>query len=144
MVTIENTRYMTLFILALVVSATGCQNMQALYNEQAYQQAVSLKIEALTLMDEATLLYAEHEEEVAELKKELSKAYEYARGRPDNEESTRQWELMKDPDRNLLGGFLLRWEQEGTLSPGFVGSAKELISDAFDTIIELESGKRKS
>lgn len=132
--------------LSLIVAITiaGCTNLQALYNEKAYAQAVSLKIEALDLMDKATDPYEEHQESVDSLKKELSKAYEYAKGRPSNQESTRQWELMKDPERNLLGGFLHRWEQEGTLSTGFIDEAKELISDAFDTIIELESGKRKS
>lgn len=132
--------------LSLIVAITiaGCTNLQALYNEKAYAQAVSLKIEALDLMDKATDPYEEHQESVDSLKKELSKAYEYAKGRPSNQESTRQWELMKDPERNLLGGFLHRWEQEGTLSTGFIDEAKDLISDAFDTIIELESGKRKS
>ncbi len=76
------------------------------------------------------------------MEKDLSKAYEYAKGRPNNEESTRQWALMRDPEENLLAGFLKRWEEQGSMPQPFVAEAKDIISDAFDTIIELESGKR--
>ncbi len=130
--------------LGITVLLSSCANLQSVYNEQAYQQAVSLKVEALDLMDKATTPYGNHEDQITDLKQELSKAYEYAKGRPNNQEMTRQWEIMKNPDRNLLGGFLHRWKEEGTLSPGFVEEAQELISEAFTTIIELESGKRKS
>jgi hypothetical protein len=39
--------------------------------------------------------------------------------------------------------LIRRWEKEGKLSEGFVEEARNIISDGFDTIIELESGKRK-
>ena len=81
--------------------------------------------------------------DVYSLKIELSKAVEFAKGRPNNEISTKQWEILTDENRNLLGGFLKRWEEEDTLSPMFVDEAKKIISDAFDTIIGLESGKIK-
>jgi hypothetical protein len=131
-------------LLGIAIAISSCTNLQAVYNEQAYQQAVSLKVESLALMDKATTPYENHENEITDLKQELNKAYEYAKGRPNNQENTSQWELIKDPDRNLLGGFLHRWEQEGTLSAGFIEEAKDLVGDAFTKIIELESGKRKS
>jgi hypothetical protein len=42
-----------------------------------------------------------------------------------------------------LGGFLKRWKDEETLSAMFVSEAQILVSDAFDAIIGLESGKIK-
>jgi hypothetical protein len=47
---------------------------------------------------------------------------------------------MRDPDRNLLGGFLKRWKDKGTLSGVFVTEAKKNVSLGFDQIIGLESG----
>jgi hypothetical protein len=91
----------------------------------------------------ATGDYADHQAAVEDLKTDLNKAYEYAKGRKKNEISARQWQILTDPNRNLLGGFLERWEQEGVLSKAFVDEAKILISDAFDSIIGLESGKIK-
>jgi hypothetical protein len=85
--------------------------------------------------------YFDYEEDLTFLKIELNKAYEFAKGRPDNEFSTNQWEILLDEDRSLLGGFLRRWEEEETLSEMFVEEAQLLVSDAFDTIIGLESGK---
>jgi len=39
-------------------TATNCGNTQAVFSEQAYQQAVSLKVESLALMDNATDVYS--------------------------------------------------------------------------------------
>ena len=126
---------------AIIIS--GCGNMQAVFSEQAYQQAVSLKVESLDVVSKATEEYSTHQTEITRLQSELQKAYQYALGRPNNDTTTRQWEILLDPERNLLGGFLARWEQKGSMSQVFIDENKRIISDAFDTIIELESGKRK-
>ena len=129
------------YCLALLVIAASCTNLQSLYSEEAYRQAVSLKVESMEMLGNATDAFDTHENEIRYLQTKLQKAYQYALGRPDNETSTRQWEILIDPDRNLLGGFIERWEQQGSLSPTFINENKRLITDAFDTIIQLESGK---
>jgi len=139
----RNKTALCVFVL-LLVSAVSCSNLQSFFNEEAYRQAVSLKVESLDLMDKATENYAKHEEAIYQLNIRLQKAYEYARGRPKNETSARQWDILIDPERNLLGGFLSRWQQKGSFSRVFVNENKRLVADAFDTIIELESGKLKA
>ena len=130
---------LTVFVLIGLLSVS-CSSV-SVYSPEAYKQAVDLKIESLNLMSFATMPYGDYEEDVAFLKTELNKAYEFAKGRPDNEISTNQWEILLDEDRSLLGGFLKRWEEEENLSEMFVEEAQLLVSDAFDTIIGLESGK---
>jgi hypothetical protein len=125
-----------------LIFALSCTSI-SLYSEVAYEQATSLKVESLALMDSATEDYAIQQASVEDLETKLDKAYEYAKGRPKNEISAKQWQILIDPERNLLGGFLKRWELEGALSGVFIEEAKGLISDAFDTIIGLESGKIK-
>jgi hypothetical protein len=127
----------------LVAGASACSAGISPYSAAAYQQATSLRAEALSVMGKATEPYAEHEQEAQALQLEVEKAYEFARGRPNNEISTKQWEILMDPGRNLLGGFLKRWKEESTLSAAFIVRAKDLVGDAFDTIIGLESGKIK-
>ncbi|MDZ7659653.1 hypothetical protein [Fodinibius sp.] len=68
----------------------------------------------------ATEPYDHHEDEVQALKTELRKAYEYAKSRPNNTESTQQWEIMIDPDGSLLGGFISMWEERGQISSTMV------------------------
>jgi hypothetical protein len=128
-----------LFIISTIL-LTACSSI-SVYSPEAYKQAVDLKIESLNLMSSATMPFSDYEEDVAFMKTELSKAYEFAKGRPNNEISTKQWEILIDENRNLLGGFLKRWENDETLSEMFVTEAQKLVSDAFDTIIGLESGK---
>ena len=113
------------------------------FSHFAYQQATSLKVEALALMEKATEQSASHENEIKELETKIEKAYEYAKGRPKNELSAEQWQILKDPNKNLLGGFIKRWRKESTLSTHFIKEAKGLVADAFDTISALESGKIK-
>ena len=125
--------------LALLASCTSISP----FTPKAYEQATSLKAEALVIMDKATQPFSDNKQTVEALKLNLEKAYEYAKGIPKNEETTNQWAIIKDPSRNSLGGFLARWENKQTLSKDFIQEAKGLVSDGFDTIIELESGKRK-
>jgi hypothetical protein len=138
-----NLRTKTYFVVLLFFAGivlSSCSSV-SVFSPEAYQQAVNLKVESLDLMSFATLPYPEFEEEVAFLNTGLDKAYEYAKGRPNNEFSTQQWEILIDPDGNLLGGFLKRWKEEDTLSSMFVTEMQGLVGDAFDTIIGLESGK---
>jgi hypothetical protein len=131
--------------LVLVISIlAACSNLIAVYSQTAYEQATSIKAESLVLMSKATEPYSQHAQQVAALMLNVDKAYEYAKGRPRNEISTEQWAKMKDPNSNLLGGFLKRWEERGQLNPVFVKEAEAQIAKAFDQIIELESGKNKA
>ncbi len=132
----------SLALLLVLLSFHACSQISP-YSHFAYQQATSLKAEALALMAKATEPYASHEKEINELETELEFAYEYAKGRPKNELSTKQWQILKDPNRNLLGGFIKRWKEESTLSSEFIREARGLVADAFDTISGLESGKIK-
>ena len=129
-------------VLAVLVLA-GCNGTIGPFTQRAYEQATSLKVEALTLMDKATRPYVEHHAEVDALRLNIDKAYEYARGLPKNKVSTNQWQILRDPNRNSIGGFLKRWETKGQLSVAFIDEVKPIISQGFDMVIELESGKRK-
>lgn len=129
-----------LLILAIILSIWSCSTI-SVFSPEAYKQAVDLKVESLELMSFATSPFDEYKENVTTLRTDLTKAYEFALGRPDNELSAEQWEILINEDGNLLGGFLKRWETEGTLGEMFVTEMQSLVSDAFDTIIGLESGK---
>ena len=131
-------------LLFLVAFLVGCSTISP-FNEGAYKQAIGIKVSALALMDKATAPYATYRKEVDALMLEATNAYEYAKGRPKNEESTKQWKIMIDPDRNMLAGFFKRWKsaQGDGLSQPFVEAAKRTISEGFDAISGLESGKLK-
>jgi hypothetical protein len=131
-------RGMLLFILLL--SGLQCASISP-YSPTAYQYATSLKVESLMLMAKAIEPYPSHQAEVEALVTKIDIAYEYAKGRPKNTISTQQWEILKDPNRHLLGGFLQRWKDASQLSQPFVTEAQGLVAGAFDAIIGLESGK---
>jgi hypothetical protein len=113
------------------------------YDRVAYEHATSAKVDTLALIDKATGSYDERQKEIEALVTELNKAYEYDRGRQLNKITVAQWDILRDPNRNLVGGFLKMWKAKGTLSATFIAEKKRQIADAFDQIIQLESGKLK-
>lgn len=128
----------------LILGLSACAPSIAPFSETAYRLATDSKVESLKLLDQAEMPFAESAKKIEELRTDLDKAYEFAKGRPRNEISTRQWEILLDPEGHLLGGFLSRWESEESLNRPFITEAKQIISAAFDTIIGLESGKIKT
>ncbi|OGS28219.1 MAG: hypothetical protein A2297_01920 [Elusimicrobia bacterium RIFOXYB2_FULL_48_7] len=135
-------QFKTLLVGLLIGSMLGCATISP-FSQHAYSQAVELKVDALRLMDNATDTYSKHTEEVEQLLLRIEKAYEYEKGRPKNEITTQLWEMLIDPDKDMLGTFLKDWKTRDSLEAYLVGEKKKQIRSAFDKIIELESGKRK-
>jgi outer membrane PBP1 activator LpoA protein len=127
------------FFLSLLAACTTISP----YNETAYKQATSIKASSMILMDKAINPYPSHKQEAEALLLEARKAYEYAKHRPKNTESAKQWAIMIDPKRNMLAGFIEKWKADTTLSKFFIKEAKDEISDGFDTISGLEIVKDK-
>ncbi len=135
-------RYFIFLILIMHILIVSCSTIDV-FNQKAYEQSVNLKVEALNIISNANESYDANIQTINELKIDCKKAYEYAKGRDKNEDSIKQWEIMIDPESNLLFGFLERWKNKKMLNNQFIIEAKQIISEAFDTIIELESGKKK-
>jgi hypothetical protein len=114
------------------------------YDQTAYSQDVNTKVDALTLMGKATAPYVDHQNDVALFQIELQKAYEYERGRPLNKTTLEQWNVLLDPNGNLLAAFLKEWKESGKLSPVYIKRKQDQIGKGFDQIIQLESGKIKT
>ncbi|MGD0820905.1 MAG: hypothetical protein ABSA71_09185 [Desulfomonilia bacterium] len=130
-------------LIGILTMIFACSTI-APFNKTADQQDLAIKAEALSLMDKATESFTLHKSEIENLKLDMEKAYEYAKAESKNEITTKQWEIVKDPNGNSLGGFLKKWEDEGSLSPVFITGAKKVISGHFDSIIRLEEGKKGS
>ena len=130
-----------LFFFAAPVIFQSCVKYIAVYDPIALNNAVSLKSESLNLLKKATEPYADHEPEIRALMLEIDQAYEYACSLPKNNLTARQWEVLKDPERNLLGGFFKYWQQKETLTQEFISEISGEISRAFDAIIKLETLK---
>jgi hypothetical protein len=124
-------------------SFIDCSSLIDKFDKNAYPNTITIKNDSLTLMDKAINSYSKSESSVNALKIRVEKAYEYVKGRPQNNNVTKQWEIMKDPSRNLLGGFFARWKKQKILSKPFIEEAKKNISIGFDQIIDIEGSKIK-
>ncbi len=133
--------YFLPFVFFALLTA-GCTTT-AMFDQYAYVEATSIKVDALSLIDRSSGNYADFAKEVEELNVRIEKTYEYEKHRPNNEISTQLWTLLKSPDKNLLGGLLKKWRADSKLNEIFAKESKTQISDAFDIIIELESKKIK-
>lgn len=132
------------FVLLLTVfTFLGCATISS-FDQYAYTQTTSLKVDAMNIMDMAKDSITLHKEEVMEFETKLQKVYEYEKNRPKNEITLKMWDLLLNPEGHLLGGFLNRWKTTALLSPAFITNEKKLVSDAFDQIAGLESHKIKT
>lgn len=124
----------------LAAGLYGCA-LTAPYDQFVYKESTSLKVDALKLMDKAAKPFESQQEAVEKLNDELDKLFEYELHRRKNGIRISMWNLLRDPEKNLLGGFLKRWKEKSTLGEPFIDEAKIQIGKAFDQLAELESGK---
>jgi len=130
-------------VLGLGSLFTACSTISK-FDQYAYTQTTSLKVDALAIMKHATESYPLHQQEVQQVQTAISKMYEYEKNRPKNAITKKMWSVLTDSTGNLYGGFIKRWENEGTLDTAFIRISQDLISQSFDQISQLESGKIKT
>ncbi len=130
------------FLFLSVISVLYLSCSSANFSQTALDHAELIKPEALALMDNAADSYNDYKVEVEQLMQKVDNAYQFAKSRENNDEAAKQWEVLKNPEGNLLGGFMSRWKFQEELSESFINVAKDLVRDAFDEIIELEESKK--
>jgi len=130
-------------IIVLLLSYASCVSISS-FDQYAYAQTTSLKVDALNIMDLAKEDFSTHQPVVKEFQTKLRKVYEYEKNRPKNDITIKLWDKLIDPAGHLLGGFLTRWEAEKKLNPAFITEEKKLVDKAFDQVSGLESKKIKS
>jgi hypothetical protein len=129
---------------SFILFCTGCAPLIGPYSPTAYQNATSLKASTLDLMSKANEPYSSHMKDVDALLVDIDKAYEFVNGIPSNSISAKQWDILRNPDGDLIGKFVKRWKEKETLSPVYIKEMKGQIADAFDQIICLEANKKEA
>lgn len=135
---------MKLYALFMLLALAGCSTLIGPHSPTAYENATSLKAEVLVTLGKGNTPYSDNEAEIEAIKLKAEQAYEYVKGVPKNKLSTKQWEILKDPNGDLLGKFFKRWKERSTLSGTLIEEYKKLASDAFDEIICLEANKKEA
>jgi len=122
----------------------GCATI-TVYDPTSYKNATDLKAESLLLVQKSTDTADKQTDEINKVQLELQQDFEYEKGKGNlNSLTVRQWQLLADPNGNLLAGFLKKWKsQSAGFSQAFVDGMSKNISDAFDEIIRLEQHKVK-
>ena len=110
------------------------------YDQYAYMETNSIKVDAVNIMADATDDYTAHQAEVTTLQTSIDKMVAYETNRPKNTISEKMWNLLNDPNGNLYGGFMVRWKREGKLDSVFISQSQKLVGQSFDQISQLESG----
>lgn len=133
------------FLLAWAVFLSSCQTgglTVSAYDPAAHQNAIVLRNEAVALMAKAGEPFAQHKAEVELLNAKVEAAYQVAASTPRNELVAREWQVLKDPERDLYGGFIKRWQTSGALRTVFREEASAQVTEGFDLIICLEAAKK--
>lgn len=130
------------FSYALVLLFSGCATISK-FDQYAYTQSTSIKVDALSVMSHANESYSMHKSEVTSVQTSIDKMFEYEKNRPKNEVTEKMWSVLKDSTGSLYGGFINRWAKNDKLDTAFIRISKDLVGQSFDQISQLESGKIK-
>lgn len=115
----------------------------ALFDQHSYEEAISIKVESINLIEKATEAYPEHSTNVEKVLLNAQKLHEYEKNKPNNETTTKMWAMLIDTDKNLLAGFFKRWKSETKLSASFTTEAKKQIEEAMQILLKFEGQKTK-
>jgi hypothetical protein len=132
-ITILTLLFISLFLL-------GCVSTPP-FDQAEYEKAINLKIDALSILENASRDFQLYQNEVSVIRKNMQFMFEYAKNKPNNEECITLWEKMNDPEGLFLGNILYEWKRRGKLNEAYAAGLSKIISDRFDDIIEL-LGKR--
>jgi hypothetical protein len=132
-----------IFLFGALLLLASCSTISK-FDQYAYSQTTSLKVDVLNVMSHATDSFAVHADEVLQVQTEMSKMYEYEKNRPKNIITEKMWTVLNDSTGHLFGGFITRWKKEGKLDAVFIKESQGVIGSSFDEISQLESGKIKS
>ena len=133
-----------LFVVALIFVLQGCKPFIALYDQYAYTQATSLKVDIQNLaLESATTTYKDAKGDIKNVIVALQKAYQYSKGRDNNSLSTKQYEILLADD-HFFKTFINNWQTKGMESAVFAKDVSDQTGNLMDQIIKLENGKNKN
>ena len=129
--------------LLLAVLLFSCSHYMSSYDQFAYTQTTSLKVDVLNLIDESTEAYSSHAKEADDVVTNLRKAMEYEKHRPKNDITLKMWNKMLDStgQKGIIGAYLASWKKNGTKNQTLIDEYKPLAAEGFDLISELEAQK---
>jgi len=130
--------------ICFIVAATffGCKPTIALYDANAYSQAISIKVDLDNLADTSSKTdYSNALPFINQTTSEIQKAIAFNTAREKNTESTQQYQLLYS---NFLNPFLNAWKTQTRISEAAVPEFKKNFDAAMDMIIKLEVNKNKS
>jgi len=135
-------RYLAVLPLLLCLWG-GCSMLKARFDPVGQQYAVTIKEEALALMDKAGESFSLYRLDVYRLMTRVERAYEHARLKYKNEGVAGIWDVMRSLEGNRLARFMLDWEKEDILDDTYIKEAKKLLTESFNLLIKIEESKEK-
>ena len=139
--TLRNVRFIPVICLLLFL-LNNCSVLKPKFDPVGHQYAVTIQNEALTLMEKARESFSLHREAVYLLMTRVERAYEHARQKYKNKGVTGIWDVMRDPQANRLGRFMMDWEKEDILEDTYIKDAVKLVKENFDLLIKIEEKKK--
>ena len=128
----------------LTIMLIGCKPTIALYDQYAYTQATSLKVDLQNLaMESDSISYDAAKPDIDKVNTTLQKAYEYNKGRDLNSLSTKQYAILVS-DAEFYKGFLVNWKSKGMENETMAQNIYDKIGQLMDQVIKLENGKNKN
>lgn len=129
-------------LIAFVATFTIWSCSVSLYDQFTFDQTRQIKTETLSLMDKSDTPFSDSKDEVDALKTKMKNMVDYESKKENNDITVKLWKVLSS-DKNLVGSYLILWEEKGQVNSMFKDEAKPQIEEAFDKMIFYEKSKDK-
>ena len=129
----------TALLLFVSIVLSSCVS---LYDHFTLTETVATKVQAESLLNNATTPYSDNLPAINALKAQMQKMLVYEQTKDKNVVTKKMWELMTR-EGSTINSFLSTWESQGTMSQPFIDEFKPQITEMFDLMIDFESKKDK-
>jgi hypothetical protein len=136
-------RFTAALSVLLLLAASACSMLKPKFDPVGHQYAVTIKQEALALLDKAGESFSLHREAVYLLMTRVERAYENALTQYKNDGVAGIWDVLRRPEANRLARFMEDWEKEDVLDETYIADAKKLLEENFNLLIKIEEEKKK-
>ena len=112
--------------ICITLSLGACKTI-ANFDQYAYTQATSLKIDVLDLMDKSTESYTVHVKDCEKTIADLLKLREYERHRTNDIITYTMWDKMIDStgQKGIVGSYFTNWKADDKEGKVFIAEAKK-------------------
>lgn len=135
-----------IFVFILLFATYSCSILKdtepTKYQEYVYNNTLFIQNQATALIKESTHAFKAHTNQVNQLKRDITIHYQFLKTNKYNHQ-LKIWDLIQDPNQNLLISYLDVWQKNDSISPALQNEFLLINNAYFNHLLSIEKFKNE-